>query len=300
MEMLLDNCARGMTSKRGFVFRVKYIVSLLILLAIPILPVHSHATVDWSIYRTLKLEAPPLDVAISRNGNWIFVLTDQGDILIFSGDNLVEKIKIGDHVDEIEVGPREELLLLKSRKNKTLQVVVLDFVKDINVSGSPFKGASNAPVTIAIFSDFQCDYCKELLPLLEKVLELYPEEVKLAYKNFPLKKHTYAKKAAIAALAAHRQGMFWEFHDLLFDNSEQLSDTKVLEIASELGLDQESFKKEMGNPKILSMVQKDLRDGQKAGVRSVPTIFVNGRLLKNRTLKGFRTLIDGELEKLRN
>jgi len=56
----------------------------------------------------------------------------------------------------------------------------------------------------------------------------------------------------------------------------------------------------MGNPKILSMVQKDLRDGQKAGVRSVPTIFVNGRLLKNRTLKGFRTLIDGELEKLLN
>ena len=81
-----------------------------------------------------------------------------------------------------------------------------------------------------------------------------------------------------------------------YEDTEEL----LIEIASELGLDQKSFKKEMSNPKILSMVQKDLRDGQKAGVRSVPTIFVNGRLLKNRTLKGFRTLIDGELEKLLN
>jgi len=104
----------------------------------------------------LKSEESPLDAAVSLNGKWIFVLTDQGSILIYSSDGtLKEKISVGDHVDGIKVGPRENILLLTSRKNKTVQVISLDFIQNIDVSGSPFKGPADAPVVIAVFNDFQ-------------------------------------------------------------------------------------------------------------------------------------------------
>jgi len=74
------------------------------------------------------------------------------------------------------------------------------------------------------------------------VLDKYPKEVKLVFKNFPLSKHKFARKAATAALAAKAQGRFWEFHDELFENHRNLNDVKIQEIAKELGLDLERFK----------------------------------------------------------
>ncbi|SPD76289.1 conserved exported hypothetical protein [uncultured Desulfobacterium sp.] len=277
--------------------RLRHLVSLLILLIFPILPSQGHAKVEWSIYRTLNLDAQPLDVAVSVNGRWIFVLTEQSDILIFLDGNLEDRIKVGNHIDQIEVGPREELLLLKSRQNKTIQVLALEFIKDINIIESPFKGPVDAPVVIAIFSDFQCEYCKALLPLLDQVADLYPDKIKIVFKNFPLKMHKLASKAAIAALAANSYDLFWQYHDRLFDSQGQLSDQKFLDIAAQLGINQKDFEREMGNPQILSIIQKDLQDGQKAGVRSVPSVFINGRMLKERSLKGFQTVIDKELNK---
>ena len=109
--------------------------------------------------------------------------------------------------------------------------------------------------------------------------------------------HKYAKNAAIAALAAHRQGKFWEFHDLLFEHYKQPDDQKIKEIAQQLELDLVVFEKDMKNPEIGAKVQRDFQDGQQAGVRGTPTIFVNGRRLKNRNMQGFKALIDKQLEK---
>ncbi len=138
-------------------------------------------------------------------------------------------------------------------------------------------------------------YCKKLLPLLEQVLEQNPDTVKLVYKNFPLPRHRFATKAAAAALAAGRQGKFWEYHDRLFDNYSNLNDEKFKEIARELKLNQQEFEKRRRDPEILARVRRDSREGKNAGVRGTPTIFINGRRLKNRTLSGFLALIDREL-----
>jgi protein-disulfide isomerase len=137
------------------------------------------------------------------------------------------------------------------------------------------------------------------VPLLEQVLEKYPDDVRIVYKNFPLRNHKFAMKAATAALAAESQGKFWEFHDLLFKNYNKLNDQKISEIALELGLDQTEFNKKMKDPKITAMIRQDVREGTKAGVRGTPTIFINGRRLNNRSLKGFQATIDRELQKLR-
>lgn len=135
------------------------------------------------------------------------------------------------------------------------------------------------------------------MPLLQQVLEKYPEDVKLVFKNFPLRMHAFARKAATAALAAHRQGKFWEFHDQLFQNIETLNDENIRRIGRELGLDMEKFDADLKDPAIQQLIVRDMRDGYAAGVRGTPSVFINGKLLGSRSLQGFSEMIDAELGK---
>lgn len=137
------------------------------------------------------------------------------------------------------------------------------------------------------------------MPILEQVLEKNHGKVKLVFKNFPLRSHKYAGQAARAALAAAMQGKFWEFHNQLFLNYKSLNDQKISDIARDLGFDADKFDKQTADSRIVSQIRRDIQDGIQAGVKSVPAIFVNGRLLRNRTLKDLQVLIDKELEKLK-
>ncbi len=134
------------------------------------------------------------------------------------------------------------------------------------------------------------------MPLLEQVLEKNPKTVKIVFKNFPIRSHKFARKAAVAALAADRQGKFWEFHDELFNNYNRLNEEKVQEIAAKLKLNKAQFEKDRKDPLLLEQVRHDFNEGIQAGVRGVPAVFVNGRKLKDRSLKKFQALIDKELE----
>jgi len=130
------------------------------------------------------------------------------------------------------------------------------------------------------------------------VLETYPKDVKLVFKNYPLDDHKYARNASAAALAAEKQGKFWEFHDLLFENHAELSDQKIKEISELLGLDWEKFSKDMKNPEIIAIINRDKAEGDRARMENVPTIFINGRHLKAINLQGFKAVIEFELQKL--
>ena len=134
------------------------------------------------------------------------------------------------------------------------------------------------------------------MSLLEQVLEKNPKTVKIVFKNFPIRSHKFARKAAVAALAADRQGKFWEFHDELFNNYNRLNEEKVQEMAAKLKLNKAQFEKDRKDPLLLEQVRHDFNEGIQAGVRGVPAVFVNGRKLKDRSLKKFQALIDKELE----
>ena len=136
------------------------------------------------------------------------------------------------------------------------------------------------------------------MPVFEQVLEKYPEDVKVVFKNFPLRNHKFAMQAAVAALAAEGQGKFWEFHDLLFENYNKLSDQKIQEIAQAVGLNLEEYEKKKNDPAIERKVRQDFSEGRQAGVRGTPTIFINGIRLRDRSLKGFQAAIDKQLQKL--
>ena len=133
--------------------------------------------------------------------------------------------------------------------------------------------------------------------LLEQVLKKNPENVKIVFKNFPLRSHKFAARAAAAALAAGSRGKFWEFHDRLFSDYNRLNEQTIRDIARGLGFDMAEFEKQMNDSGILARVRQDTQDGIQAGVQGTPAVFINGRPLRDRTLEGFQVLIAKELEK---
>lgn len=256
------------------------------------------AEIDWRIEQTIMLDENPVDVAVSAKGTYLFALTDDGIVHAYDSEgNVKGEIFVGKHVDSIACGSQETDLILSSRKKKEIQKVTFDFIEVINTEGSPFKGRADAPVVIAVFTDYQCPYCARLSPVLNRVYNNNKDTVKIVSKNYPLPMHGYAKDAAAAALAAFKMGKFWEFDDALFRNSRELSDEKLLEIAADLGLDPDKFEKERTSIEVRQKLEKDMMEAEKVGITGTPTVFVNGRKLKNRSMEGFQDIIDTLLNK---
>ncbi|MEK6653614.1 MAG: hypothetical protein AABY92_00475 [Thermodesulfobacteriota bacterium] len=136
--------------------KLKLLILSLSLLIVTAVFTPCFAAVEWSVQNRLQMESSPVDVAVSLNDKWVFVLNDRGEVLVFSRDgNLKEKIQVGKHIYKITVGPRDNLLYLSSRKKKTVEIVELDFIQNINTAGSPYKGPVDASVVIAVFTDFE-------------------------------------------------------------------------------------------------------------------------------------------------
>ena len=260
------------------------------------MPAVVEAVVTVDQQRTLNLEAVPKDVAVSLNGKWVYVLTDSGDLLVYSGDGELEgRLPVGPSSERLTVGPREDVVFVSDPMEKVVRVFALSLAQEIDVSGAPFQGPEDAPVEITVFSEFQCPYCARLAPLLDEVRTAYPETVKVVFKNYPLRNHPFAATAAAAALAADRQDAFWPFHDRLFEHQGELNRNTVAEIAESLGLDFGKLQRDMQDPDIAERIRKDIRDAQAAGVKGVPTVFVNGRRVRARTFEGISDLVEQEL-----
>ncbi len=134
----------------------RFLLLLMIWLTVSSFPPGTWAQVEWQIQKTLKLDTPPVDMAVSASGKWIFVLTEGGDILAYSADGtLKDTIKTGIGADRIRIGQNENLLYLQSTDNKTVQIVNLDFIQDFHIGESPVKGPTNARVALVVFTDFQ-------------------------------------------------------------------------------------------------------------------------------------------------
>jgi len=164
---------------------------------------------------------------------------------------------------------------------------------NLPVGNSPSKGSAEAPITIVEFSDYQCPFCARSEPLIGQALAAYPTQARFVYKHFPLVSiHPQAMPAALAAVAAGRQGKFWEMHEMLFANQRALAPEQIKEYARKLGLDLPKFEADLASDEVKAAVQEDMALAQRAGVRGTPTIFVNGRLLQARSLEGFKEIIE--------
>ena len=177
---------------------------------------------------------------------------------------------------------------------------VLEDAVRIPIAGAPVKGPENAPVTLVEFSDFECPYCSKAVHQVDALLKAFPNDIRLVYKQFPLSMHPHAKLAAEASLAANEQGKFWEMHDKLFANFRQLSRERILEIAREIGLDTTRFTADLNSGKYNSTVDRDLKDGEEAGVYGTPAFFINGKHYNGpMDLSAVKPLIEAELKPVR-
>ena len=121
--------------------------------------------------------------------------------------------------------------------------------------------------------------------------------MKLVHKNFPIRSHKFAFKAAIAALAAGRLGKFWEFHDELYKNYNRLNEQKVDEIAKQLQLNRTEFEEHQKNPEFVAQIRQDYEEGIRLGIRGVPTVFINGKKMRDRSMQSLAAAINQELAK---
>ena len=132
------------------------------------------------------------------------------------------------------------------------------------------------------------------------MLETFPDKVRVVFKNYPLvQSHKFAVKAALTAQAAHLQGKFWPVHDEFLKFNDQLNDEKIQETVRAAGVNEEQLERDRKDPQVVHHVQEDFNEGNSVGVRGVPTIFVNGKRLRDRSPEAFFMAIEKELKKQR-
>ena len=163
----------------------------------------------------------------------------------------------------------------------------------------PSVGAQSASVTLVEFSDFQCPFCRQVVPTLKKVQETYGDKVRVVWKDFPLTQiHPQAFKAGEAAHCAGDQGKFWEYHDRLFASQEALQPNDLKKHAADLGLNAATFATCLDSSKYGERVRDGVAEGSRLGVNSTPTIYVNGRMLSGaQPYETFASVIDEELSR---
>ena len=149
--------------------------------------------------------------------------------------------------------------------------------EDVPVGAAPVRGPENAPITVVVFSDFECPFCARAETTLRSLEQEYRGRVRFAYKNQPLPMHEHARLAAKAALAAGEQGKFWEYHDALFAHQTSLDQAALERYAQDLGLDLPRFRRAMESDRIEAALAADAAEADRLDVQGTPSFFINGR-----------------------
>ncbi len=249
--------------------------------------------VRWQYAPSWKVGSDIIDMVHSLDGKRVFFLTKEKSVQIYTTKGtLLGTVPVAPQVAHIDISPVGDTLYLFDSDRKEFSSISLAFQNTIDTSNAPAKGAKDAPISIVVFTDFECPYCKKLPPVLEEVEKNNKGKVRIFFKNMPLISiHKMAEGAARAAIAAKNQDKFWPYHDKLFA-AEELSQERLLQFAKELGLDMDKFATDMQTQETTNALQKDMYDARSAGVEGTPTIFINGWALGNRTIEGFQEMID--------
>lgn len=186
-----------------------------------------------------------------------------------------------------------------ARPQRPPELPLADRIKQaikVPVDNAPIKGAENAPVTVVIFSDFQCPFCKRVLPTLEQISKEYDGKVRLAFRHNPLPFHPNAMPAAKASMAAKDQGKFWQMHDALFANQQDLSEAGIMKAAKEAGLDLKKFEVDFKSNKYDTVIKEDMEFARNNGATGTPAFFINGVALKGaQPFPAFKQIIEAML-----
>lgn len=196
----------------------------------------------------------------------------------------------------LEAKLREKLFKKYNAQFKIKQIAPV--VQTIATENQPSRGKATAPVTVVMFSDFQCSACSGTHPVLQEVLKTYVDKIRFVVRDFPLVTiHENAYNAALAANAANAQGKFFEYTEILYANQSKLDEASLIGYAAQLGLNVKQFETDLKSKKFAPEIEKDIADGKTLGITGTPTIYVNGVKVRQLTAESFRRAIDAALKK---
>ncbi len=171
----------------------------------------------------------------------------------------------------------------------------------VPVGNSPVLGKADAQVTIVVFSDFQCPYCKRVEPTFKQIREKYGDKVRMVWKHEPLPFHPRAEPASQLTLEARAQKGntgFWEAHDRLFESQPKLEDADLEKVAQDMKLDMAKVKDALKNHKYKRDIDADMELGEDVQANGTPHMFINGRrLVGAQPYDKFEKIIDDEIKK---
>jgi protein-disulfide isomerase len=203
--------------------------------------------------------------------------------------------KIIDVVREKRIAKAKAKYLQSLRTQATIVYRLAPPRAPISMKDARARGPADAPVTLLEYADYECPYCQQIQPVLDKITEEYKGRLAFAYKDFPLPMHPNARKAAEASRCAQLQGKYWEYHDVLV-TTRQLDIAALKSHARTLKLDGDSFDKCLDTGGAAESVQRDAAEAQALGVSGTPTFFVNGRSVSGAaTYEKLRSVIAEEL-----
>jgi protein-disulfide isomerase len=260
--------------------------------------------------RLIALEAASLNVSIEQ------LLYIEIDSNLYTPSDAEVEAFYEQNLDQIPL-PRDEALpqvreylldqsrqsyrrpMIQRYKQKYEVTTYLDPLRtEVTTAGHPSRGPEDAPVTIVEFGDFQCPFCGNLHPAMERVRAIYPDTVRIVFRNFPLRSvHPRAQQAAEAAMCAGDQGRFWEYHDSLFEDQAMLAIGALNRRAIQMGLDTEAFDSCLDSGSKADAVQADVDEGRAAGVTGTPTLFINGRYMSGPQPREIQAIIEDELDR---
>jgi len=170
------------------------------------------------------------------------------------------------------------------------------FARLPNFDETPGFGPADARVILVVFSDYACHPCAQASRVLSELADMYPNEMRIAVKHYPMSMQPASIMASVGALAAYRQGRFREFHSALFENADDLTHSFILDVADDIELDMAAFRRDLRSPELLSVINRNLAEGEQLGITETPTIFVNGKLLEPFDMDHLTEMIEAEMK----
>jgi protein-disulfide isomerase len=166
----------------------------------------------------------------------------------------------------------------------------------VSTEGAPALGSADAGVTVVFFGDFECPFCRRMQKIVQQLDQLYPGQVRIVFKHFPLPFHSNARTAAEVAACAAEQGKFWEVHEAIYRQSRVLKRDLLVKLAGEAGLDTVKLERDLDSKGCAEAVDRDIREGEELGVEATPTLFINGlKVVGQQSLDDLRYVVDEEL-----
>jgi protein-disulfide isomerase len=191
-------------------------------------------------------------------------------------------------------------LLTRLEKDNKVEILMERPRVTVSTDDDPSMGEKGAPITLIEFSEYQCPFCKRARLVVNQILETYKGKVFYVFRDYPLSFHKNAPKAAEAANCAGDQDKYWQFSNGLWDDQANLRPEVYSKIAKSIGLNEEKFKKCIESGKFTAEIEKDIQDGEDAGVSGTPAYFINGIFISGaQPFEKFQQLIDEELKRVK-